>query len=216
MKKCFSALIFAIIAISAFLFQHNLETIIRWMDTLGVFAPLFFLIFYCLATLCFLPTMVLTLAGGVLFGPILGTVFNLTGATIGAAFAFCISRHLAFDWVARNKNVRLSKLMAGVDNWGWQFIALVRILPIIPFNVVNYGLGVTQIKFSHYIITTAIFLIPTEIFFTYCGYAGMDILNHPHTFYKGTRLALLFGVCAGLVIYFILNRYRRYLAQRFA
>ncbi len=216
MKKCFSVLIISIIAISAFLFQHNSEAVIRWMNTLGVFAPLFFLIFYCLATLCFLPTMVLTLAGGVLFGPILGTVFNLTGATIGAAVAFCISRHLVFDWVAKKKNARISKLMAGVDSQGWQFVALLRIVPIIPFNLVNYGLGVTQIKFSHYITTTAIFLIPTEIFFTYCGYAGMDILNHPQTFYKGTHLALLFGVSVGLLIYFMLKRYRRYLAQRFA
>jgi uncharacterized membrane protein YdjX (TVP38/TMEM64 family) len=56
---------------------------------------------------------------------------------------------------------------------------MLRLVPIIPFNLVNYGLGITRIKFSHYIITTFFFLMPTEIVYTYCGHAGLDALTHP-------------------------------------
>ena len=169
-------------------FQHNAPAIINWTKTLGFMAPVFFLLLYCLATILLLPTMVLTLAGGALFGPIVGTLFNLLGATLGAACAFCISRYLVFDWLVSKNNARMDKLIMGVEGRGWQFVALLRLIPIIPFNLVNYGLGITRIKFSHYLITTIIFLIPAEIIFTYCGHAGMGILTHPQEFYKGTGL----------------------------
>ena len=211
MKIFFFVLAIAAIAVCAYLFQHNAPAIINWTNTLGLIAPVFFLLLYCLATILFLPTMVLTLAGGALFGPVVGTLFNLLGATLGAACAFCISRYLAFDWLASKKNVRLTKLIAGVEGRGWQFVALLRLIPIIPFNLVNYGLGVTRIKFSHYLITTIIFLIPAEIFFTYCGYAGMDYLVHPQEFYKGNSLILLPGLGILLIIYMLLKRHRRHL-----
>ncbi|WP_237758276.1 TVP38/TMEM64 family protein [Legionella londiniensis] len=181
-----------------FFFQQKAFLIIHWINNLGIVAPIFFLFLYCFATLFFLPTMVLTLAGGAIFGPVLGTFFNLLGATIGAGCAFCISRYLIFDWLKTKENARISKLIKGVENRGWQFVALLRIVPIIPFNIVNYGLGLTGIKFSHYMLTTVIFLIPTEIISTYCGYAGMDMLINTGLLYK--RFSLL----AFLILSFIL------------
>ena len=206
-----SALSITAIAVCAYLFQHNASAIIHWTNTLGFMAPVFFLLLYCIATLLFLPTMVLTLAGGALFGPIVGTLFNLLGATLGAACAFCISRYVAFDWLASKNNVRLNKMIAGVEGRGWQFVALLRLVPIIPFNLVNYGLGVTGIKFSHYLLATLVFLIPTEIMFTYCGYAGMDILTHPEEFYKGSSFVALPCLAIILILYARVKRRRRHL-----
>lgn len=206
---CF-ALAIATITICALLFQHNAPAIVDWTNTLGVIAPIFFLLLYCLATILLLPTLMLTLAGGALFGPVIGTLFNLLGATLGAVCAFFISRYLAFDWVSAQNNVRLRKLITGVEGRGWQFVALLRLVPIIPFNLVNYGLGITRIKFSHYLITTIIFLIPAEILFTYCGFAGSDILIHPQTFYKSTNwLILCFLGVVSLIMYTLLKRYYR-------
>lgn len=213
MKKFCSALAIVVIAISALFFQHNSQAIIDWTNTLGLLAPVFFLLLYCLATIFFLPTMVLTLAGGALFGPVLGTLFNLIGATMGAACAFCISRYLVFDWLAAKKNSRINKLIAGVEKQGWQFVALLRLVPIIPFNIVNYGLGVTHIKFSHYLITTAIFLVPTEICITYCGFAGKDILVHPQAFYKGSGLILVMCLSLLMFAHLLLKRHRRHLVR---
>lgn len=200
----------AALAICAFYFHHHAAAIISWIEALGFIAPIFFLLLYSAATVLFLPTMVLTLAGGALFGPVLGTVFNLLGASIGAACAFYISRYMASDWLAAKKSIHIKKFMTGVEKKGWQFVALLRLIPVIPFNIVNYGLGVTGIKFSHYLITTIIFLIPAEIIFTYCGYAGMDILIHPGDFYKSTGLIFLGCLAVLLFLYVILKkRYQR-------
>jgi uncharacterized membrane protein YdjX (TVP38/TMEM64 family) len=71
-----------------------------WIRDAGPVAPLLFMLVYALAAVLFLPGSVITLAGGALFGPVLGTFYNLTGATLGATLAFLVARYLASDWVA--------------------------------------------------------------------------------------------------------------------
>ncbi|GGI89970.1 hypothetical protein GCM10007966_18400 [Legionella impletisoli] len=164
---------------------------INWIHALGYIAPLFFLFLYCFATLFFLPTMVVTLAGGALFGPIFGTFFNVIGATMGAAIAFAISRYWISDWVHSKQNKHITLLIRGVERRGWQFVAFLRLVPIVPFNLVNYGLGLTRIKFSHYIVSTFIFLVPIEIISTYFGYAGIDFLANSSVLYKRIFLAII-------------------------
>ena len=198
-KIFFTLLAIALLIAGALAFHNYSLEIIDYIDNLGWLAPVFFLILYCLATVLLLPTMVLTLAGGAIFGPIVGTALNLIGATSGAAFAFLISRHLIHDWFARKKGDKLNNLILGVDQKGWVFVAFLRLFPIIPFNLVNYGLGITGIKFRLYLITTFVFLLPAEIIYTYFGYAGMDALTKPEHFYRngsflfaGIALLLLF------------------------
>lgn len=193
----FIFVLFALIVCALSFQKHSLE-IIDWINNLGWLAPVLFLILYSLASLMFLPTMVLTLAGGAIFGPVIGTVLNLIGATFGAAFSFLISRHLIYEWFSKKRGEKLNKLIAGVDQKGWMFVAFLRLFPIIPFNLVNYGLGVTGIKFRLYIITTFIFLIPAEIIYTYFGYAGMDALSKPDHFYRNSGIIL-----TGLAILFL-------------
>ncbi|TAL63784.1 MAG: TVP38/TMEM64 family protein [Legionella sp.] len=188
----------AVLITSAIVFQQHSLEIIDWIDDLGWLAPVLFILIYCLATLLLLPTMVLTLAGGALFGPVIGTIFNLFGATLGAALAFLITRHWLYDWCERKKGEQLNRLITGVNQRGWLFVALLRLFPIIPFNLVNYGLGITGIGFRLYLVTTFIFLIPAEIIYTYFGYAGMGALNNPAQFYKNGGIVL-----SGLAILFL-------------
>src|SRR5580704_1030766 len=94
---CFILTLIAVIVCAWFFQKHYLE-IIDWINNLGWLAPILFLILYTLASLMFLPTMVLTLAGGAIFGPVIGTLLNLVGATFGAAFSFLITRHLMNGW----------------------------------------------------------------------------------------------------------------------
>jgi uncharacterized membrane protein YdjX (TVP38/TMEM64 family) len=187
----------ALIACALIFQRHSLE-IIGWINKLGWLAPVLFLIIYALASVMFLPTMVLTLAGGAIFGPVIGTILNLFGATIGAAFGFLITRHLIYDWFSKKRGQKLNKLIAGVEQKGWMFVAFLRLIPIVPFNLVNYGLGVTEIRFRLYITTTFIFLIPAEIIYTYFGYAGMDALSNPDNFYRNGGIIL-----SGLAILFL-------------
>ena len=86
-----------------------------WIQDAGIWAPLLFMAIYAIAAVLFLPGSVLTLAGGALFGPVLGTFYNLTGATIGASPAFLIARYVASGWVADKTGGRLKQLINGVE-----------------------------------------------------------------------------------------------------
>jgi len=201
MKRICLILTVVCFALSVFFFQKNALAIIQWVKTLGLLAPVVFIILYCLATLFFLPTMILTLAGGALFGPLLGVILNLIGATLGASFAFFISRFWIYSWFNARKNERINKLIIGVEQRGWKFVALLRLVPLIPFNLVNYGLGLTRIKFSHYAVTTFIFLIPAEIISTYCGYASIHLLLQSEEFQKRASLIFFIGLSLFLLVY---------------
>ena len=153
----------------------SLETLTAWITQAGWIAPLAFIAAYAIATVFFLPGLVFTLAGGALFGPVYGTLYNLCGATLGATLAFFMARYLARDWVERRAGVRLQQLIAGVEREGWRFVAFVRLVPLFPFNLLNYALGLTRIPLSHYVVTTFIFMAPGGAAYTYLGYAGREI-----------------------------------------
>ncbi|MEJ2345714.1 MAG: VTT domain-containing protein [Gammaproteobacteria bacterium] len=145
-----------------------------WTRDAGVVAPLLFIAVYTVATVLFLPGSVVTLAGGALFGPVLGTLYNLTGATLGAALAFLVARYLARNWVEHRAGGRLGQLKRGVDAEGWRFVAFVRLVPLFPFNLLNYALGITRIRFSHYLVATYVCMLPGAVAYTYLGYAGRE------------------------------------------
>ncbi len=143
-----------------------------WVTGAGMAAPLVFLLLYVLGTIVFLPAAFISLAGGALFGPVLGAIYSLAGATLGAAAAFGIARKLAAAWVQRRAGGRLRQLLRGAEAEGWRFVAFVRLSPIFPFNVLNYALGLTRIRFSHYVVTSIVCMAPGCIAYSYLGYVG--------------------------------------------
>ena len=158
--------------------QLDVETLEDWVAGAGSAGPLLFVVLYAVATVLFLPGSVLTLAGGALFGPVWGTIYNLTGATLGAVLAFLLARYLATDWVQskirKTTGSRVERLMNGVEAEGWRFVAFTRLVPLFPFNLLNYALGLTRIPFGHYVLATGIFMLPGAIAYTYLGYAGRE------------------------------------------
>jgi uncharacterized membrane protein YdjX (TVP38/TMEM64 family) len=147
-----------------------------WIDEAGAAAPLLFILIYAVGTVFFLPGSVLTLLGGAVFGPYWGTFYNLTAATIGAMLSFLVARYLAADWVARKAGGKLKQLINGVETEGWRFVAFTRLVPLFPFNLLNYALGLTRISFSQYSIATYICMLPGAIAYTYLGYAGKEAI----------------------------------------
>ena len=156
--------------------RFDAQALTLWVDQAGNAGPLLFMAVYAVATVLFLPGSVLTLAGGALFGPVLGTFYNLTGATVGAALAFLVARYLASDWVEKKTAGRLQQLKQGVEQEGWRFVAFVRLVPLFPFNLLNYALGLTRLKFSHYVIASYVFMLPGAFAYTYLGYAGREAI----------------------------------------
>jgi len=186
-----AGVLFAGIA-AAFIWRDHLstETLTTWVAQAGWIAPLVFIAGYAIAAVFFLPGLVFTLAGGALFGPVYGTLYNLTGATLGATLAFLTARYLARDWVERRAGTRLQQLVAGVEREGWRFVAFVRLVPLFPFNLLNYALGLTRIRLSHYIITSFIFMAPAGAAYTYLGYAGRELAGAGEDVVRKALLAL--------------------------
>jgi uncharacterized membrane protein YdjX (TVP38/TMEM64 family) len=177
---------------AAFIWRDRLssEALTAWVGQLGVLAPLVFIACYAAATVFFLPGLLFTLAGGALFGPVYGTLYNLTGATLGATLAFLVARYLAQDRVARHAGKRLRALVEGVEQEGWRFVAFVRLVPLFPFNLLNYALGLTRIRLSHYVISSFIFMAPAGAAYTYLGYAGRELAGGGEDMVRKALLAL--------------------------
>jgi uncharacterized membrane protein YdjX (TVP38/TMEM64 family) len=142
------------------------------LERFGRWAPVLFIALYTLSTVLFVPGSALTIAGGALFGPVWGTLWNVTGATLGATLAFITARYVASDWVSRRTGERLAQLIRGVEEEGWRFVAFVRLVPLFPFNLVNYAFGLTRISLGEYVLASFVCMAPGAIAYTYVGYAG--------------------------------------------
>lgn len=163
-------------AVIAFRNQLSGEALEQWLQDAGAAAPLLFMVIYAIGTVFFLPGSVITLLGGALFGPYWGTFYNLTAATLGAMLSFLVARYLAADWVAQKAGGKLKQLITGVENEGWHFVAFTRLVPLFPFNLLNYALGLTRIRFSQYSLATYLCMLPGAIAYTYLGYAGKEAI----------------------------------------
>ncbi len=148
-----------------------------WVASLGVWAPIGFVLIYGIATVAMIPGGIFDLTGGAVFGPYLGTVVDLAGGTLGAALAFLVARYVARDWVEARAGPRVQSVIRSVDAEGWQFVAFVRLVPIFPYNIVNYLLGLTRIPFHHYLIATVVFMFPSTVAYTWLGFAGKKVME---------------------------------------
>lgn len=165
-----------------------------WLSGFGLWAPIAYLGLYAVGTIVFAPGALFALAGGALFGPVWGTLLNLTGATVGASLSFLIARYLAGEWVARSTGGRLRRLIEGVEAEGWRFVAFVRLVPLFPFNLTNYAFGLTRIGFWAYAITSFVTMAPGAIAYTWLGHAGREALS-------GDASAIRYGLTAlGLLV----------------
>jgi uncharacterized membrane protein YdjX (TVP38/TMEM64 family) len=154
----------------------SVDTLQVHIAGLGIWAPVGFVLLYSIATVAMVPGGFFDLVGGALFGPYLGSLLDLIGGTLGAAFAFLVARYIARDWVESRAGPRVQKVARSVRSEGWQFVAFVRLVPVFPYNIVNYLLGLTRIPFHHYILATVVFMAPSTVAYTWIGHAGGEAL----------------------------------------
>ncbi|MAS63535.1 MAG: TVP38/TMEM64 family protein [Euryarchaeota archaeon] len=168
-------IIFAIINRENF----NSENITNYLDSFGNFAPLIFIFIYAIATVLFLPGLILTMMAGAFFGPIFGTIYSIIGATIGATLAFLSARYLTTGRIEKMiEGNKLDYIKKSVEGEGWKFIAYTRLVPLFPFNLLNYSYGLTNIKLRDYIWASFIFMLPGTFAYVYLGFAGTEIINN--------------------------------------
>jgi uncharacterized membrane protein YdjX (TVP38/TMEM64 family) len=141
-----------------------------WVEGLGWWAPAAFIVAYALATVAFIPGSLLTLAAGAIFGVLHGTVICFVAASTGAALAFGVSRHLARAAIERRLagNERFAAVDRAIARDGRKIVRLLRLSPAFPFNLLNYALGLTRVRFSDYLIA-CIGMLPGTLLYVYYG-----------------------------------------------
>ena len=162
------------------------ENISENVQKLGLLAPIIFMGLFAITAILAIPATVMVITGGLLFGPWLGTFYNVTGATLGAVLAFIISRYMASAWASKmieqKAGERMKRVVAGVEKEGWRFVAFTRLVPVIPYFALNYVMGLTRIPLAHYALATYIALIPSIFAFTYLADAGKQAVNQGEGF----------------------------------
>jgi uncharacterized membrane protein YdjX (TVP38/TMEM64 family) len=129
-----------------------------------------FIVTYCVVAGLSLPgAVILTLAGGFLFGSFLGTLFVNVGATSGATLAFLASRYLLRDWVEAKFGSRLEAIQEGFERNAFSYLLTLRLIPLFPFFLVNMVSGLTRVRAGTYIVATAIGIIPGSFVYAYAG-----------------------------------------------
>lgn len=169
----------------------------EWVHGLGVWGPIVFILGYAVATVAFLPGSILTLAAGVIFGLVKGTVYSLIGATLGASGSFLVARYGARRAIERRiaGNARFAAIDRAVGREGFKIVALLRLSPVFPFNLLNYALGLTEVRFLPYLAASAA-MLPGTLLYVYYGKAlgSLAALASGTKAQKGSEFWIFLGV----------------------
>jgi len=162
-------------------FQVSLKEILLefliWLKTKGIVGVVVFITVYVLVTVLFLPSVILSIGAGFIYGTIFGSIYVEIGATIGACLSFLLAKATFKDFVI--KMVENYPMFSAIDKAvslnSWKIVTLLRLSPLTPYNVLNYALALTRIKFWDYTISSAIGMLPSTILFVNMGTAAKNI-----------------------------------------
>ena len=132
----------------------------NYISSFGMLAPAVYIIMFTIIPLTLFPDAVLALAGGMVFGVGCGTLYTILGAACGGTLSFFISRVFGRDLVKKLTKEKMQWFEDGIEKRGFLFILLLRLIPLIPFDVISYGAGLSKIRYRDFIVATFLGIIP--------------------------------------------------------
>jgi uncharacterized membrane protein YdjX (TVP38/TMEM64 family) len=162
-----AVLIGLIAAARVFGLGEKLGELKEWIAEQGVWGPFIFAGIYALATVAAIPGSALTIAAGALFGSVVGVITVIFGATAGAALCFLIARYFARGAITASlsKKSTFQTLEILTEKNGAIIVAITRLVPIFPFNLLNYGFGLTNVPFRTYVLWSFLCMLPGTILY---------------------------------------------------
>ncbi|MEE9132333.1 MAG: TVP38/TMEM64 family protein [Gemmatimonadota bacterium] len=130
-------------------------------------SPLIFIPLYAFGTAFGLPGTIPTLAGGAIFGVARGMLYNTIGANLGALGAFLLARYLGRDFVARVLKGKAAILDEKIGEHGFGTMLYLRLIPLVPFNALNFGAGISRVSVRDYVLGSLIGMLPGTLVYTY-------------------------------------------------
>jgi uncharacterized membrane protein YdjX (TVP38/TMEM64 family) len=145
------------------------QNIRDWILSFGFMAPLLYILLYTVRPLVLFPVTLLSLTGGLAFGALWGFVYTIIGATLGALLSFLISRYFGKQLVNKQWTGKWSMLEKRLEEQGFLYILLIRLIPFISFDLISYAAGVSKIRMLPYLLGTFFGIIPITIAFNFLG-----------------------------------------------
>lgn len=177
-------------ALGVDLTQVTPERIRGFVLSFGVWAPAIYLLAYG-QPIVPLPASVMTITGGLAFGPLWGALAALGGATVRATSEFLVARLLGREAVAKLLKGKVAQLDQKIGANGFKTVLLIRLIPNLPFDVQNYGLGFSQVLFGPYVLASFLGMIPGTFAYVYLGYS----LTDPKQIWKlGVAILIIVGL----------------------
>ncbi|MGH8251056.1 MAG: TVP38/TMEM64 family protein [Steroidobacteraceae bacterium] len=194
-------------------FGEWIEQFTGWIEQKGALGVALFVGGYVLGVLLFFPGLLLTLAAGVAFG-LWGIPVALGSATVGAALAFLVARYLARGAIEKRakKYERFAAIDEAVGENGWKIVGLLRLSPLVPFNLANYFFGLTQVEFWPYVLASFTGMAPGSILYVYLGHVGKATLAGGGDKQYATQEWVLLGI--GLIATAAVTVYLTILAKK--
>jgi uncharacterized membrane protein YdjX (TVP38/TMEM64 family) len=192
-----------------------------WVESLGVWGPVVFVAGYIVAAVAFVPGSILTLAAGAIFGLSKGIVIVFIAAVLGSSAAFLVARYLARPAIERRLagNTRFAAIDRAVGAQGRKIVFLLRLSPVFPFNLLNYALGLTKVRFLDFFVASA-GMLPGTLLYVYYGKLAGDVaaLAGGSAVAKGPEYyaVLVLGLVATIVVTTIVTRIARRALQEVA
>ncbi|MDQ5986052.1 MAG: hypothetical protein CSYNP_01770 [Syntrophus sp. SKADARSKE-3] len=213
-KSVMGKRIFLLVALAAIIVSMRLsgatrylegETLRQLIESYSLFAPAVYILIYAVAPVFMLPGLPITIMGGVLFGPFWGVIYTITGATMGACLAFIVSRYIARDWVEKKiHSPRWRRLDKAVETQGWKVVVFTRLIPVFPFNLLNYAFGLTKVRFFPYAVASFFGMIPATVAYIVFSSSLLDLVR------GRISPALVIGAVLIIVVSMIPLVYRRF------
>jgi uncharacterized membrane protein YdjX (TVP38/TMEM64 family) len=178
-------------------------------------AVLVFFLVYVAVTSLSLPVAVwLSLLAGALFGPWVGTAVVSVAATAGATVAMLASRYVLRDWVRRRFGRRLELIDRGFERDGAYYLLTLRLIPAVPYWLINLGMGLTPIRTRTYVAASWIGMLPGTFVYVYAGTELGRIESPRDVLSPGVLVALLLLACLPLATRLLVGRLARRSAAR--
>lgn len=188
------ALLIAILTLPVALWLEQFKTSVQGMGVLGY---VLYVLVYMLCCVLLIPAFALTVGAGAIFGFVTGSIIVLAGATLGASLAFVLARtvlrHRVEQFVERHP--KIAAVDKAIGREGVKLMLLCRISGFPPFTWVNYGFGLTGVRFSQYFLTTLFGIIPGVLAFSYAGAAGAAVATG-----QGNRIGLIVTAVGAVLV----------------
>lgn len=196
-----------IVLAKVFNLGERLGDLRHWIDTLGPWGPVVFVLIYVVAVVAALPGSALTVAAGALFGSVWGVILVINAATLGASLSFLVARYFArdaiADWLSQNEKFR--RLDRLTEKHGATMVALTRLVPLFPFNLLNYGFGLTRVPFWTYVFWSWLCMLPGTVLYV----IGADAVTKGLSRGEVPWPLVGAGAVAALIVAFLITYARR-------